>query len=724
MSSSRNATQQLPWMTIQLLYGLNAFTISLLTLPLQYIINTRVQIPLPFLPTYGAIAFLPWSLKPIYAILTTTITTTSPPTATPSCFFFKITTRSTLCLTLLTLNSICTACYVLIPTGGIAWVFITAIIWGITNSWAEFCLGLSLIDHAQHVTATTTTAATAATTTTTNNTDAADQVPHQQHQQQDEYRIAQLLRGRHQYQPVSQSQRHEGEQQRKRQQQQQHQDTTVAKLQSQAASARNIGSFVASILSFGLFLERYVFHRYAEQLSGDVVDAIFIGTALLLLVGVAIASIYRHDFIPTQPLPSTTSSTDPDHSTHTTSPFTLLQQPVSADESNLAGHHYSNGDTADTLSTDQERNRSRSISNYDETTTLTDDDDDNDDDGSHPSYSSFDDEPHPIDDEDSVDNNNNNNNANSRFSSRANLSLIILLQFIIIVIATKDPLSEATSHFVWKVLVISLVLGLGMTVLALCLYQGWSTSHGVGLFLILRNAVPNEMILVSSFYYTVFQSQPLLLQILSVVGTGVLTVASWSYNKFLSPYSSGKKFLFVLGGTAVVSAAGALLNISVYNTYATSNPLQRVFAYAVAAKFFGNFLYELGFLPQVILATTSLSLVPAECTATHNEESTIIERPSHQMPPSSTSSLPTPADPTTTVAHETDQTTIAVEYGSFISCIDFGDQLGSMAGAPLVALLGITRDNDYLHLDRLILICVILKMVVSVGLLPLIQSRK
>merc|ERR1712224_113221 len=61
--------------------------------------------------------------------------------------------------------------------------------------------------------------------------------------------------------------------------------------------------------------------------------------------------------------------------------------------------------------------------------------------------------------------------------------------------------------------------------------------------------------------------------------------------------------------------------------------------------------------------------------------------------------------------------TIAIEYGTLISCIDFGDQLGSLTVAPLVAILNVSRENNFLHLDYLILICSLTNMVVSLGLL-------
>ena len=46
-----------------------------------------------------------------------------------------------------------------------------------------------------------------------------------------------------------------------------------------------------------------------------------------------------------------------------------------------------------------------------------------------------------------------------------------------------------------------------------------------------------------------------------------------------------------------------------------------------------------------------------------------------------------------------------IMYGSFISCIDFGDQIGAILSTPLVTALGISRDNNWHNLDSLIFIC-------------------
>jgi hypothetical protein len=64
-------------------------------------------------------------------------------------------------------------------------------------------------------------------------------------------------------------------------------------------------------------------------------------------------------------------------------------------------------------------------------------------------------------------------------------------------------------------------------------------------------------------------------------------------------------------------------------------------------------------------------------------------------------------DDTTTGANNNNNNNqkIAVEYRTLISCIDFGNQLGSFLPGPIVAMLGISRENNFEHLDCMIFLC-------------------
>ena len=49
-----------------------------------------------------------------------------------------------------------------------------------------------------------------------------------------------------------------------------------------------------------------------------------------------------------------------------------------------------------------------------------------------------------------------------------------------------------------------------------------------------------------------------------------------------------------------------------------------------------------------------------------------------------------------------------MQYGTLISCIDFGDQLGAFVLGAMVATLNVTRENDWDHLGELIGYCALL----------------
>ena len=117
---------------LRILYGLNGATLALPTTALLYIVNTRVSMPLEYLSAYGAIAFLPFSLKPMFAYVSE-----------------QFPRRDCLLVSLLVLSSLSIAATALIPEGGIVWCFLLAFLRGLTSAWPEFLLGITLVDEAQ-----------------------------------------------------------------------------------------------------------------------------------------------------------------------------------------------------------------------------------------------------------------------------------------------------------------------------------------------------------------------------------------------------------------------------------------------------------------------------------------------------------------------------------------------------------------------------------------------
>ena len=720
-TTTTSSVSDLPSM-LQFLFGLNGLTLSLLTLPLMYIVNTRVEVPLPYLPAYGAIAFLPYSLKPIYAYLCNTFTSTSMTTTQsrqrhdqqqqhqPYYYNNNIINNRYLQLfsVLLTCNSVFTVLFACIPKGGVLWIFVISFIRGVTDSWAEFCLGLTLIDHAR-----TMEKNCVIDDVIDDNNDLNNSNSHNRREN-----------------PTSAQSNNNNNPQTY--------DAIVSKLQAQAATARNIGAFLASFITCVLFLERYLMNNNKQQqLSGGVANALIIVTAIIQVLGAIMVYLYyqnkngiKNNNINYEEIP--TSSTG----------IIILPQ------------------NSSTIIPATELNAL-----YDEENS------------SHPSYSSLEDLAATADETDSLSTTSSSNGSNnsvaisgcrnnrsgssseSNHNTTANTAgvisnwiMVVLLQLILVTIAVKGPIIEWTSHFIWNVLVTTLIFAITITAVALYCNNSWQMSHRVGLFLILRNAIPSDSMILSSFFYSLFQSQPLLLQLLSFFGAGVISLSSWSYTKLWSRYSSGRPLLFLMGGTVVLASIASLLNIAVFRQYqhngnddsksSTSSVNTNVIMIAILSKFVTTFFSEWAFLPEVILATTSVKHATSTTSNTDNnndddDDNDIIDDNEDLGSLSRHEANSYPAtvihnEPNAIISNSSnnghtivdDNKTIAMEYGTLISCIDFGDQLGSLTVAPLVAFLNISRENGFLNLDHLILICALTNMVVSLGLLPLLVERR
>ena len=122
------------------------------------------------------------------------------------------------------------------------------------------------------------------------------------------------------------------------------------------------------------------------------------------------------------------------------------------------------------------------------------------------------------------------------------------------------------------------------------------TTFRVGLFLVLKNAVPSDSAILASFFYALFgMNQPLLLQFLSFLGMGVSTLSSWSYSRLFSQrFGSGRSLVGLLAGTCGLASLASLLHIAVFRVYQASEteevndefvPSRRLLLIAVVSKF-------------------------------------------------------------------------------------------------------------------------------------------
>jgi hypothetical protein len=668
-------------LVLKLLFGLNGLSLSLLTLPIMYILNTRVAVPLSYLPAYGAIAFLPYSLKPVYAYLCGLWATKQPSNASPRPDASNNNNKNSniessiqnqhnnqnshrylsLFRWLLACNSLCTLLFTSIPKGGVMAVFVVAFLRGVTDSWAEFCLGLTLIDHAR----------------------------------------------------VNFAQDYQ---------------TTVSGFQAQAATAGNLGAWLASLVTCLVLVGRRFASEHESgdteqqqqqpQLTWGIANALVIVTALVQLGGAAFVHFWEkrqsklsggdgiYEELPTE-------ARHPIH--HNATPREGFEPCISTESYSLR---------------DEER--------------------------SHPSYSSLED----LSDDDDDDSASLSTEVTSFRASNpsrspkkiANWAIIILLQCVLVTIALKGPIIEVSSHYVWGVLVTTFLAGIIMAAITLCCklgnsnsakgdHDGDPTTFRVGLFLVLKNTIPSDSAILASFFYSLFgTNQPLLLQLLSFLGMGVSSLSSWSYTRFFSKrFGSGRPLVGLMAGTVALASLASLLHVAVFRVYQKSEaddeggersllPSRNLLLIAIVSKFVTTFFDEWAFLPELVLATTSVRVpnttLSTSATSSPSPSDTIDDREAATRSASAIMSS-TPNHGNSCGNDDDDQRQqqrIAMEYGTLVSCIDFGDQLGSLVAAPLVAFWQISRENGFLHLDRLIVFCAVANVAITIGLLPLLWN--
>lgn len=579
-------TPRLP-LPLSILYGMYGLTMSLPMLPMMYILNTRVALPLSVLPTYGALSFMPYSFKPLYAYV--------------SSFFPRhlLLCIGWACCALATLG------WTWVPS--VTWVFVLGIVHGVVMAWSGFLLGLTLLETAQcHLL------------------------------KQNSIDIDSANHGGAAF------------------------ETAASLFQSQAATARNIGSFLASILTLLIF---GIGQRDQSQWSGLLVNGIFWATAGCHLISFFVVLGHRDTFSSDYSL--RTSRTTPSSTVQAT-----MQLPI-RDDGRLT---YSSLEVSEGYSDED-------VSDADSEETLE-------------------------------------RQEQSSPTNKFNLFAVGFLQVSVILLALKGPIHTLVSDHLYILPVVAgvAIVGLLLLFLWLCIgntglrilkeaRQGWGMSSMAGLVLILRHAVPSSFAVYNAFLYHCFQTQPAWLQIFSLAGSVTLTLASWSYQKLFAPhFSHGRKLIHFMMVTTFVTYASNNLFAVVVNTHRDDRSLeaQPLFPWLVLSiKVLTSFPMEWNFLPSVVLATVS---IPGAENATRGVQNDTASNLRNMEMNEEDEQQGTPAESVpTTVPTVSSATNVA--YGSLISCIDFGDQIGAILSTPIVSALGITRENNWRNLDSMIHIC-------------------
>mmetsp|Transcript_20330 Transcript_20330/g.30238 ORF Transcript_20330/g.30238 Transcript_20330/m.30238 type:complete len:665 (-) Transcript_20330:294-2288(-) len=618
--SSMSSLKSLP-LPLRFLYAANGATMQLPSIALMSIANDRAAIPPAYLPAYGAISFLPWSLKPVYAFLSALFVDESS-----ACYedigggdgiiFHNHRRRHVLLSALFISSGLSYIGTAFVPNGGVALCIIWGFTRGITGSWAEFLLDLTLLDTARN-----------RQTVNLDNGESASSSPSEDGNNRDSPLIIPPY------------------------------EELVSIFQSQAATFRSVGSLVASGVTFVMFLWRH-YRKVETELSDAVVTALLFGTALMPIVGSFLTIKYK---VGTFSNPSYHPAANNDLLITMHNENSTLYERSEAEESSstltceISQVVSYNGIAVDEGIAEEECEEEKMY-------------------------------------------------QNKKRQKQGDIASLLLFQTLLIMLAMQNPIVSATKKVVWMSLVISIGSGLAISLLYswYCHHQCTKKSRPkttavvpprkLALYLILRHAIPSAGVLMYSFIYTIFQKEPLLLQINSILQSAVTALATCSYERFCAKkFNSGWGIIGLITVLTIITALVSLLDIILvhiadYNIISGENIGSThlywiVFLVGIFTAYFG----ELNFMPSVVLASTNV----------------IDDSVYHQS----------------LVYNE------GMQYATFVSCIDFGDQAAGWISVPIISYLGISRENNWANLEWFIVICAVAKFV-SVVFLCLIRPTR
>ena len=367
-------------------------------------------------------------------------------------------------------------------------------------------------------------------------------------------------------------------------------------------------------------------------------------------------------------------------------------------------------------------------------------------------------------------NHNNPNHSISQTNSNSSIWLIILLQLLVVLLTLRQSMvKNLLTKIGWTCLVTILT-----ALFFFCAYDQSSQlttqtdtnendtattvrtqQHGgqirVGLYLILRYSIPSVSYLMSSYVYTIFEEIPSILQFLSLFDMCVTTFACYMYSKYLSKYSSGEQLVWLIAITTILSGISSFGNVflirllnpktSTQQQSDDSDSMTTKIICTIVINAIIGFFNEWKFFPDVVLATatsasnnsifdiasSSLSNTTTSATSTPPRNVSLAERTIGFEIASNDSLLPIASNPTIRLTRHDDErndhtasTSInsinntaqlstspsmrSVQYGTLLSCIDFGDQIGVLLAGPLIAIFHTTRSNgndQWQHLEVL-----------------------
>lgn len=622
--------------SLRVVYALNSATFQVSSLALLSIVNTRVGVGVEYLPALGAISFLPYSLLPIFAWVGSLLLKQKKNTNPDD----NKNRHDKLLFPAFLLASSAFVGTVFIPPGGVVLCFVWGFLRGVAGAWTDFLIGMSVIEFSK-------------------------------------------LQSRF----LPSLSQNDGN------------TVTYEKCVSvntaQSSTARNIGSFVASVVALLFFSKN-------RNLSDRVANTLILGTAAIFLLASFASLKYQ-------------SSVEK-----------ILQNSrydtiIDNDEEEL---------TDEPSSTSLSSRQSEVGHNELE-----------DSEGSNP----------PKDMDMQVP-------KGTHRQQIVQVSTLISFQALLAVSALQKPIISISSQTTWLSLVVTFTVILVCTIFVgyRCGQQKTATSstsdthssmpncqhhqrlpHGqLNLYFLLRYSMPITGFLMYSYIYTVFQSEPMFLQLLAVLKSAIGSISTFFYEKVLSPKChSGWPLIGMIFTLDIVMGLVALLDVWVVRAvsekvvdgeYYIDTSLRCLVGAVGLAKYF---FAELDYMPTLVLSTTNIyngddddlrsskfghDGVKRESSADSDNGEHVEE---NQMPEVSCLNIDscnneeeTRPPKTVSVPNNIPVISAGMQYASFLSCIDFGAQIGDWITVPIVASLGIARENNWDCLDQFVIICSVLRM--------------
>jgi len=306
-------------------------------------------------------------------------------------------------------------------------------------------------------------------------------------------------------------------------------------------------------------------------------------------------------------------------------------------------------------------------------------------------------------------------------------------QLLLVFTALKSPISSFATTWAWFGLSLVTVLGFvafqfrSNRIIEHSANQGLLGSiptKQLALYLLLRHSFPTSSFLMYSYVYSVFESEPFFVQCLSVVEFAVSAVGTYCYERFLAGFHSGWRLTAVIACTSVLAGMISLLDIVlVKHTHAGGSVTMKTKLIASIVSIATFFATTVAFMPSVVLATSNVLSktephVHSRPSPTEDGDSSHEELIPVQVQLAEEDEFPGGRGSEDYLFDDE-----GMQYAAYLSCIDFGSQVGNWLAVPIITALNVSRDNGWHNLDKFVLICAAGR-IASILFLPIIQPMK